>query len=216
MSNFFPSTANAANEADLVARARANDARANEELVRRHGGRMLSVARRFLRSEEDSADAVQDAFLAAFRGLNSFEGHSTLGTWLHRIVVNICLMRLRNRSRRPAVSLDDLLPAFDETGHHVRPARSWGEQPLARLTRDETRNQVRACINQLPDAYRTVLLLRDIEELDTEETARHLGIAVGAVKTRLHRARQALLTLLEPLALDVGQPRKVTLRIRKG
>jgi RNA polymerase sigma-70 factor (ECF subfamily) len=197
-----PSTEQAA-EAQLLADVRAGDEAASAALVRKHGGRMLAVARRFLRCEEDSADAVQDAFLSAFRSLAHFEGNSTLGTWLHRIVVNACLMKLRAQSRSRQVPIDDLLPTFDETGHHTRPVRPWEEQGLARLTREETRSQVRACIDQLPDSYRTVLLLRDIEELDTEETARHLGIAPGAVKTRLHRARQALRALLEPLFCTV-------------
>jgi RNA polymerase sigma-70 factor (ECF subfamily) len=163
---------------------------------------MLAVARRFLRGDEDRADAVQDAFLAAFRCLDSFEGHSSLGTWLHRIVVNSCLMKLRVQSRGRAAPLDDLLPTFDETGRHSRPVRPWPEDALSRLTREETRIQVRACIDRLPEPYRTVLLLRDIEELDTEQTARQLGITPGTVKTRLHRARQALRTLVAPLVLE--------------
>ncbi len=189
-------------EAECLARIRAGDEEASAALVRKYVGRMLAVARRFLRSEEDSADAVQDAFLAAFHGLDRFAGHSTLGTWLHRILVNACLMKLRARSRCQQVSIEELLPAFDETGHHTRAVRSWKDQALARLTREELRNQVRACIDRLPDSYRTVLLLRDIEEWDTEQTARHLGIDPGAVKTRLHRARLALRTLVEPLVLD--------------
>jgi RNA polymerase sigma-70 factor, ECF subfamily len=185
-------------EVQLLAGVRAGDPEAGAALVRHYGGRMLAVAGRFLRSEEDSADAVQDAFLAAFRRLDKFEGKSSLATWLHRIVVNACLTKLRARSRRRAVPIDDLLAAFDETGHHSRPVQPWSEETLSRLGREETRIQVRACIDRLPEPYRTVLLLRDIEELDTEQTAHHLGIGVGAVKTRLHRARQALRTLLEP------------------
>jgi RNA polymerase sigma-70 factor (ECF subfamily) len=185
----------------LLVHVRAGDEEASAALVRQYGGRMLAVARRFLRCEEDSADAVQDAFLAAFRSLDQFEGNSTLGTWLHRIVVNVCLTKLRAQSRRRAVPMDDLLPTCDETGHHTRPIRPWEEPALARLTREETRAQVRACIDRLSEPYRTVLLLRDIEELDTDQTARQLGIAAGAVKTRLHRARQALRTLLEPILL---------------
>jgi RNA polymerase sigma-70 factor (ECF subfamily) len=169
--------------------------------VRKHGGRMLAVARRFLRCEEDSADAVQDAFLRAFRSLGHFEGNSSLGTWLHRIVVNSCLMKLRAQSRSRQIPIDDLLPTFDETGHHTRPVRRWEDQALLQLSREEIRVQVRACIDRLPESYRTVLLLRDIEELDTEETAKQLEITPAAVKTRLHRARQALRTLLEPVVL---------------
>ena len=186
-------------EARLLAYVRAGDEEASAALVRKYGGRMLAVARRFLRCEEDSADAVQDAFLRAFRSLVHFEGNSSLGTWLHRIVVNSCLMKLRAQSRSRQIPIDDLLPTFDEIGHHTRPVRRWEDQALLQLSREETRGQVRACIDLLPAAYRAVLLLRDIEELDTEETAKQLGITPGAVKTRLHRARQALRTLLEPV-----------------
>ena len=196
----------APDDAALLARVRAGDERACEALVRRHGGRMLAVARRFLRTEEDSADAVQDAFLSAFRSLDGFEGNSALGTWLHRIVVNVCLMRLRARSRSREVGIDGLLPVFDETGHHGRPVRPWEDPALARLTRAEVCAQVRACIEELPEPYREVLLLRDIEEFDTEQTAQHLGINPGAVKVRLHRARQALRTLLEPVVLGETIP----------
>jgi len=191
----------AADDVDLLERVWAGDEQACEALVRRHGGRMLAVARRFLRTEEDSADAVQDAFLAAFRSLDGFEGNSSLGTWLHRIVVNVCLMKLRARSRSREVRIDDLLPSFDDSGHHNSPVRAWDNSALTHLTRAEIRTQVRSCIDQLPEAYREVLLLRDIEEFDTAQTAQQLGIAPGAVKTRLHRARMALRTLLEPLIL---------------
>jgi RNA polymerase sigma-70 factor (ECF subfamily) len=192
----------ASDDLDLLERLRAGDEGASEALVRRHCGHMLAVARRFLRSEDDSADAVQDAFLAAFRSLDSFAGNSTLGTWLHRIVVNVCLMKLRSRSRRREVRIDDLLPTFDGTGHHSRPVRPWEDHALARLTQAETRAQVRARIDELPEPYREVLLLRDIEGFNTDQTAQQLGTTSGAVKTRLHRARQALRTLLEPLGLD--------------
>jgi RNA polymerase sigma-70 factor (ECF subfamily) len=185
-------------DAELVARIRAGDEGAGEALVREHAGAMLAVARRFLRYEDECADAVQEAFLAAFRAIGSFEGNAALSTWLHRIVVNCCLGQLRSRKRRRTVSLDDLPPAFHDHGRHARPASPWvpgAEQPLERA---ETRAQVRACIAQLPDAYRTVLVLRDIEKFDTNQTAAVLGSTPGAVKTRLHRARQALRALLEP------------------
>lgn len=185
-------------EAELLARLRAGDEEASALLVQKYFDRMLAVARRFLRREEDRADAVQDAFLSAFRSLEHFEGQSLLGTWLHRIVVNACLMKLRAQSRRRSRPMDDLLPSLEEAGFP-----RYGNDPgLLHLAREETRRQVRACIDQLPEPYRTVLLLRDIEELDTEQTAQRLGIAPGAVKTRLHRARHALRLLLEPLALD--------------
>jgi RNA polymerase sigma-70 factor (ECF subfamily) len=185
-------------DAALLDGLRAGHESAGELLVRRHGGAMLAVARRLLRSEQDAADAVQDSFLSAFRSLDRFAGQSRLGTWLHRIVVNACLMRLRSAKAKPAQSIESLLPTFDETGHHTRRVRAW-DAPPERLHTAEMRARVREAINELPDSYRIVLLLRDIEELDTEETATRLGISTAAVKVRLHRARQALRTLLEPL-----------------
>lgn len=192
-------------EARLLAGVRSGDEDACAALVRLHGGRMLATARRLLGNDADAADAVQEAFLAAFRALDDFHGQSSLATWLHRIALNAALGRLRRRARQRTVSFDDLLPSFIADGHHALPIAPWGEQAEAVLARQETRAQVRACINRLPEPYRTIVLLRDIEELDTEETARQLGISPGAVKTRLHRARQALRTLLEPLVLQ-GEP----------
>jgi RNA polymerase sigma-70 factor (ECF subfamily) len=189
-------------DADLLSRLRVGDEQAYEILVRQYSGRMLAVALRFLSSADDSADAVQEAFCSAFQAIDRFEGTSALSTWLHRIVVNVCLMKLRSRRRRPTISIDELLPTFDQTGHHANPVVPWNEQPCNRMEFAETRNQVRACIDLLPDDHRTVLLLRDIEELDTEQTAAMLGISVGAVKTRLHRARQALRSLLEPIFIS--------------
>jgi RNA polymerase sigma-70 factor, ECF subfamily len=168
-----------------------------EALVLQHSGRMFAVARKMLRSDEDATDAVQDAFLAAFSSLDGFRAQSRLYTWLHRIVVNACLMKLRSQKRRNAVSLDALLPTFDEHGNHATPVASWPESAAHEIEKAETHEKVRNCIDQLPDDYRTIVILRDIEELDTDETAALLGLSRVAVKTRLHRARQALRTLLE-------------------
>lgn len=185
-------------EAELLAGLRAGDAQAYERLVRTYGGRLLTVARRILPNEEDAHDALQDAFLSAFRAIGSFQEGARVSTWLHRIVVNAALMKLRTRRRRPEESIDDLLPTYLEDGHRENPGPAWKENTETLLARQETRTAVRACIDRLPDAYRTVLLLRDIEELDTEETARLLEVTPNAVKIRLHRARQALRTLLDP------------------
>lgn len=185
-------------ERKLLARLREGEEAAFEELVRTQGGRMLSVAKRMLRNEDDARDAVQDAFLSAFRALDRFEGGSRLGTWLHRIVVNAALMKLRTRRRKPEEPLDPLLPRFLEDGHMERPARAWARRADEALESEETRRLVLDRIGELPETYRTILLLRDVEGLDTEETAEALGITTGAVKTRLHRARLALRELLDP------------------
>jgi RNA polymerase sigma-70 factor (ECF subfamily) len=185
-------------DADLLARLRAGDEGAYEDLVRRETRHLLAVARRLLRNEEDAQDAVQQAFLSAFRALPSFNGQSRLTTWLHKIVANAALMKLRTRGRRPEDSIEDLLPSFLEDGHHVERFSEWALPADVRMVRHETRAHVRTAIERLPETYRTVLMLRDIEEFSTEEVATALGITATAVKVRLHRARQALLKLLTP------------------
>ncbi len=189
-------TANELDETDLIARLRAGEEQAYETLVRAHSPRMLAVARRFLGDGDDAHDAVQEAFISAFRAMERFEGSARLSTWLHRIVVNAALMKLRSRRRKPEQSIDELLPTFLSDGHQAEPAVPW--KPIDALVRREARDLVRHSIDQLPESYRTVILMRDIEELDTAETAEELGVSPGVVKTRLHRARQALRKLLDP------------------
>jgi RNA polymerase sigma-70 factor (ECF subfamily) len=180
----------------LLAGLRSGDEQAFETLTRIYGGRMLAVARRLVRNDEDAQDVVQSAYLNAFRSVGQFEGQCLIGTWLHRIVVNTALMKLRTRRRRPEASIDDLLPTFQEDGHHMEQFAEWGAPADALIERAQTRAIVHACIERLPDNYREVLILRDIEELSTEESARTLSMTPTAVKVRLHRARQALSTLL--------------------
>jgi RNA polymerase sigma-70 factor (ECF subfamily) len=184
-------------DAALVERLRGNDPQAFEVLVRQYGGRMLATARRFVGSDEDARDVTQEAFLAAFRAIDGFAGTARLSTWLHRIVINTALMKLRSRRRRREESIEDLLPRFDEDGHWAEPVAPWETSTDALVEREQTRTMVRKAIERLPANYRSVLLLRDIEELDTEETASLLGLTPNAVKIRLHRARQALRTLLQ-------------------
>ena len=186
-------------ERDLLRRLKSGEELAFERLVRDQGGRLLAVARRFLRDEEEARDAGQEGFLSAWRALDRFDQGSRLSTWLHRIVVNACLMRLRTRRRRPEEPIEDFLPRFEADGHQVlHPTPEWEGSAETLLARSETRAIVREAIDRLPESYRAVLLLRDIEELSTEEAARSLGVTENAVKIRLHRARQALRGLLEP------------------
>ncbi|HEV2720349.1 MAG TPA: sigma-70 family RNA polymerase sigma factor [Thermoanaerobaculia bacterium] len=185
-------------DALLLPRLRNGDAHAFEELVRHYTGRLLRVARRLLKSEEDARDAVQDTFVSAFRAIRDFESTARLSTWLHRIVVNACLMKLRAQRRKPEEDIERYLPQFLEDGHQVEPSVAWRESAETVLERAETRDLVRAAIEKLPETYRTVLLLRDIEELSTDEVASMLGATPNAVKIRLHRGRQALRALLDP------------------
>jgi RNA polymerase sigma-70 factor (ECF subfamily) len=190
-------------ESDLIVRLRRGDPASFEQLVRAHGKAMLAVARRLVRNEADAHDCVQEAFLKAFQSIDGFEGRAQLGTWLHRIVVNVALGRIRTRTRRAESSIEDLLPEFDAEGSRLESERGGAASPESILESAEIVKHVRRCIDQLPESYGNVLILRDIEGYDTDETATFLGMRPGAVKTRLHRARAALKTLLE-LATSEG------------
>lgn len=183
----------------LVQRLQANDDQAFEQLVRDQSPRMLAVARRLLNDESDAQDAVQNAFLSAFRHIDRFEGSARLSTWLHRIVVNESLMIGRKRRRKREYAVEHM-PA-DLSTERGDQRMTWGhsgsDSPVDQLLAAEAAAHVHVHLQQLPSDYRTVIQLRDIEELDTAETAERLRISVNAVKTRLYRARRALKDLME-------------------
>jgi len=182
-------------DSSLLDRLRARDGAAFETLVRTCTPRMLAVAMRFLRQESDAQDAVQAAFIQAYNALPTFDGRSAVSTWLHSITVRACLMRLRQQRSRNETSIESLLPQFLSDGHRKDPKGSW---PAVDASNSEERKLIRDCIEKLPDDFRNIILLRDIEELSTREAAEYLEISENLVKIRLHRARQALRTLLEP------------------
>jgi RNA polymerase sigma-70 factor (ECF subfamily) len=190
-------------ERALLERLRKGHDGAFEQLVRDTTPRLLAVARRITGNDEDARDAVQDGFISAFRALAKFEGQSRLSTWLHRIVVNASLMRLRAKRLKPEESIEDLLPVYDARGYHVDEPPAWDTIQLEDAGKGDdappsaTTKLVREALDRLPETYRTVLLLRDIEGLDTQETADTLGVTPNAVKIRLHRARQAFKSLVE-------------------
>lgn len=184
-------------EAELVKRLKDGDDRAYEELVRSMTGRLLAVARRVSRTEADAEDAVQDAFLSAFKAIGTFDARSALSTWLHRIVVNAALMRARKAQHRHEVSVESLLPRF-RNDEHAEPVFAWKAVTREAGPDIEQRSAVLAALDRLPDEYRTVIVLRDIEGMESKEVAASLGISDALVRQRLHRGRQALLKLLEP------------------
>jgi RNA polymerase sigma-70 factor, ECF subfamily len=179
-------------EQELIRRRRAGDDEAFETMVRQYGGRMLIVARRFLRVEQDARDAVQEALLSAFKSIHGFAGEAKLSTWLHRIVVNAALMQLRSRKRRNEDSIEELMPRFDDRGGWADRDNTQGNVAEEIMERRCTRELLRKCIARLPEIYRNVLMMRDIEELENQEVAEMLGAHPNTVKVRLHRAHQAL------------------------
>lgn len=181
----------------LVERARRKDEAAFEELVGRYEDKLYRLAMRFVRNETDAQEILQEAFLSAWRNLPTFEGRAQFGSWMYRVTVNAALMLLRSRNRHPEVGVDDVEPnalndAVAESGQTVRGNSDWAQRADEQLQSQQLRQHIQASVDSLPEGLRTVFLLRDVEELSTEETADLLGLSVPAVKTRLHRARLAL------------------------
>jgi len=173
----------------LVAAARTGDAAAFEELVNRYEGKIFRLTRNITGNREDAEDAMQDAFLKAYAHLLDFKGDSRFYTWLVRIAANEALMRLRKR-RPGQFSLDE--PIEGESDLMPRELEEWRPSPEQDYAQTEMQNIVSDVIDRLEPEYRLVFLLRDFEELSTQETADALGISVPAVKSRLLRARLKL------------------------
>ena len=167
--------------------------------VRIHSAWMLPVALRILQDRGHAEDAVQTGFAKIFAKMDTFEDRANIKTWMHRIIVNEALSSLRKIKRQQEDSIDELLPQFDAGSCRISEQRTQILTPEALLQRSQTHDTVNAAIRSLPEKYRVVLCLRDIEELSTAEVSNALGISEANVKVRLHRARAALKKLLEPL-----------------
>ncbi len=172
---------------ELVRIAQGGDTRAFDELVRRYRDRVYRLCTKILRHEDDAAEALQDAFLSAYRGLRSFKVESTFSTWLYRIATNAGLMKIRKR-RANHFSLEQA--GSDEDGPLQLP--DWSAQPADELLTRETREVMQEGVQRLSEELRAVFVLRDMEGLSNAEVAEVLGLTVAAVKSRLHRARLAL------------------------
>ena len=164
----------------LVARCRAGERDACEELYRRHAPRVLGLARRMVGAADDAEDAMQDVFLAVFRKLESFRGESTLATWIYRLAMNVCLDRLRSRGSRERKVTD----AFDvdDAEHVTAPIPAGRLSPGGRI-------DLERAIASLPEAARAAFLLHDVEGFDHREVGAILGIAEGTSKSQVHKAR---------------------------
>jgi RNA polymerase sigma-70 factor (ECF subfamily) len=183
-------------DAMLIERLRGGDTIALEGLMERFAPRVHRLALGITHNEADAEEVVQDVFLSLFRKIDAFEGRAALGTWIYRITVNAALIKRRGKRAALEVLLEDHLPTFREDGHRegdrAMLLADWSESPEEELLSKEGRAALRRMIASLPDHYRLVLLLRDMEELSNEETAEILGDTVASVKSRLHRARMAL------------------------
>lgn len=191
-------------DAVLVRRACQGEAGAFESLVQPHLGMFFRVIDRILGNEAESQDALQDALLTLHRELPGFQGASRFSTWAYRICVNQALMARRKRVRRREDAIEDLMPRFQDDGHHMDKdaVLGWREEAeaLVRAEQAELKAKVRAGLDRLSDDQRAVFVLRDLEGWDTDEISRHLGISRELVRQRLHRARLALRALLAEFA----------------
>ena len=194
----------AENEGDesLVERARTGDRDAFETLVRRHHRRIYRTLLGMTGNKEDAEDLTQMTFLKAFEHLGNFEGAAKFSTWLTRIAINEGLQRLRGR--KPMESLDDAGEGEDEE-FRPRQIRAWTESPEQALSRSEIRSVVEQELMRLPEKYRLVVMLRDLEDLSTEQTAQALGLGIAVVKTRLLRGRLMLRERLAPRFSVTGE-----------
>jgi RNA polymerase sigma-70 factor (ECF subfamily) len=177
-------------ESGLVAKAREGDLAAFNELVQRYDRKIFRLAKHITQNDEDAEDVLQETFLKAFEHLGDFQGQSKFYTWIVRIAVNESLMKLRKRKSDRTVPLDEPVDTGEDTV--VREIAVWEDNPEQKYSREELANILEEAVETLRPAFRTVFVLRDIEELSTEETAEALGISVPAVKSRLLRARLQL------------------------
>jgi len=183
-------TAEVFDESALLAKAREGDLAAFNELVNRYSRKIYRLAKHITQNDEDAEDVLQETFLKAFEHLSSFQGQSKFYTWIVRIAVNESLMKLRKRKSDRTVPLDEPLDMGEDTV--VREIAVWEDNPEQKYSREELAGILDEAVQSLKPAFRTVFVLRDIEELSTEETAEALGISVPAVKSRLLRARLQL------------------------
>jgi len=177
-------------EAPLVAKAREGDTHAFGELVRKYEGKIFRLAQHVTQNREDAEDVLQETFLKAYEHLDQFQGNSKFYTWIVRIAVNQALMKLRRRKTDKSVSLDDTIDTGEDTV--VREIAAWDPNPEQRYSQEELHEILDAAVQSLAPPYRSVFMLRDVEDLSTEETAEALNLSVPAVKSRLLRARLQL------------------------
>jgi RNA polymerase sigma-70 factor (ECF subfamily) len=185
-----------ADDHTLLTRAAAGDGDALEALMSRYGSRVYRLAYGITRSSGDAEEVVQDVFLQVVQKGAGFEGRAALSSWIYRITTNVSLNKRRGKRRELETSLDELLPRYRADGHREGDRgyllTDWSGTPERELLAGESRRILEDAIDRLPDHYRAVLVLKDVEELSNDEVAQIVGDTVAAVKTRLHRARMAL------------------------
>ena len=183
-------TVRADRDLPLLDALRRREPTATERLVTTYGDRAYRLAVRITGSAADAEEVVQDALWAVSRKIDTFRGDAAFGSWFYRIVANAAYQKLRGRrSRRTELSLEQVLPLFDESGRHVALTADWSPRVEDPASQTELRLALTAALDELPPLSRSILVLRDVEGRSNSEIAEALGLGVPAVKTRVHRAR---------------------------
>jgi RNA polymerase sigma-70 factor (ECF subfamily) len=178
---------------ELLKRAQAGDMSAFEALVEQHRDQVYGLALRMTRSDADASEITQETFLSAYQHLSEFRGEAAFGSWVHRIAANHALMRLRHRNVVQAAEEELKSPEFNERGGLAEyPATDWSRRADEKVLDDELRRAIQGATDHLPEGYREVFLLKDVEGLSYEQISEIIGDSVPAIKSRLHRARLAL------------------------
>jgi RNA polymerase sigma-70 factor (ECF subfamily) len=173
----------------LLEELRKGTPEAVENLFDRFHAKIYSLAMSILKNESDAEEATQDVFLTVVQKAHTFKGNSALYSWIYRICVNTCLMRLRGKRRGETVSIEDFMPVFTEDGMHASLISDWSKEVERKALDKELGQVIQRFTADLSEKYRVVFVLSDVEGLSNEETAQILGLTVPAVKSRLHRAR---------------------------
>ena len=200
-----------ATEADAIRLAQAGDATAFEHLYQLHSRRVYALCLRMVGNPSDAEDLMQEAFLQLFRKIGTFRGESAFSTWLHRMTVNVVLMRLRKKSL-PAASLEETTEPDEETGG---PRKDIGAPDL-RLSGAVDRVNLERSIEKLPPGYRTVFVLHDVQGFEHNEIAGIMGCSVGNSKSQLHKARTRLRELLQEDLRDQARSERHAAKTQAG
>jgi RNA polymerase sigma-70 factor (ECF subfamily) len=174
-------------DVEVVNQFKAGDALAFEEIVSRYESKIMSLALRFTRNQEDAEEVMQDVFTTVYRKIDGFRGQSAFSSWLYRIVVNAAFMKLRKRKQSQTVGMDDLSPAIKQYCIDRETFNGSYSQNVA--ISHEMQSMIQHAVNRLPDQYRAVFVLRDVDGLSNQETGEILNLSIPAVKSRLHRSR---------------------------
>ncbi len=174
---------------ELSQRLKNQDGLAYEELLKLYSNKVYRLAMTLVKNIEDAEDVTQEVFMRVYTRINDLKEDKALSSWIYRITVNASLMKIRGHGRSKKISFEEDLPRFDRNGKHVKPVMDWSESPEKEVSSKEVMDFIRRNLHDLPDSYKVVFMLRDVEGLSNKATSEVLDISLTAVKSRLHSAR---------------------------